>query len=324
MAINLPYKLREGQIAYAANVMANFEALLGIYKYGHVDGLGSGDVYTLMELLYQAVVLAGEPGNAEQIKFEDGESLVQKFNAGTLNASLLDNEGMFYCSVGDKGHLYINASEGIEEGDFSIGSDGHLLYTLSDPASSSVVHTYDLGQVKGPKGDSGSGDMRSLIYDPEGMARDVNIYTSNYTLFANQWGGYYLTYDTKFKANKTYYTESGGEYTAATVTTGESIPINTYYEKLANTDCLLTDTDYTINPVLTGHISYGYGHALIGPATEATDEEKLEWAAATVTAVGQGAGLNIPDARNRSSWIKLRALGTVPNDAIELMVSVYF
>ena len=324
MVVSLPYKLREGQIAYAAKVMANFEALLGMYKYGHVDGLGDGDVFTLMELLCKAVVMAGDPGNAEQIVFEDGETLVHKFNAGTLNASLLDNEGMFYCSIGDDGHLYITASEGIEEGDFSIGSDGHLLYTLSDPASSSVVHTYDLGLVKGQKGDPGAPGMVAAVYDPEGMAKDLNTYTSYYSLPEANWGAYFLTYDSKFLANKTYYVESSGSYVESTVTVGDDVPINTYYEKLANTDCLLTDLEEISGvPVLTGHISSGFGHALVGPAPAASDTEKLTWSAAMVTAVGQGGGVSAEGANNSSSWIKFRALGTVPTDGVLLMVSVY-
>ena len=324
MAISLPYKLREGQIAYAAKVMANFEALLGAYANGHVDGLGDGDIYTLLSLMYSAAVLANEAGNADQIKFEDGETLVQKFDAGTLNASLLNNEGMFYFYVDPAdGHLYVTASEGMEEEDFTIADDGHLLYTLTDPAEGNAVHTYDLGKVKGDKGDAGAGGMDAAVYDPEGMQKDAFPHTGYFTLTADKWGGYFLTYDTSFDGGKTYYTESGGTYTAATVTAGAAVPINTYYEKLANTDCLLTDADCSGGAVLTGHITATTGHALLGPAYTATDTAKSEWAAAVVTGVSQGNGLSATGATNSSPWIKLRALGTVPENSVALMATFY-
>ena len=42
---------------------------------------------------------------------------------------------------------------------------------------------------------------------------------------------YALTTDTTFVAGKIYYTKSGDVYTAATVTTGESVTATTYYER---------------------------------------------------------------------------------------------
>ena len=374
MAINLPYKLREGQIAYAAKVMANFEALLGAYNNGSVPGLGDGDIYTLLSLMYSAAVLANEAGNAEQIRFGDGETLVQKFSAGTLNAALLDNEGLFYCEVKDDGHLYITASDGIEQGDFSIGSDGHLTYMLSDPATNNSVHVYDLGNVKGDpdrilgyfgtlaslqatitepangdkyavgtaapydiyvydaraeawinNGPTGYGDMTYAVYDPNRVEKDVNFYTGYYALPVAKWGGYFLTYDATFDENKTYYTYDSVQdtYSEATVTAGADVLINTYYERLPSTDCLLTDAEASNDVLVTDHITATTGHALMGPAPTATDAAKLDWSAGVITAVGQGSGLDAEGAENNSSWIRLRALGSVPTNAINLMVSFY-
>lgn len=43
---------------------------------------------------------------------------------------------------------------------------------------------------------------------------------------------YLLTEDTTFQSGKTYYTLSGGTYTAATVTVGNAVTANTYYERI--------------------------------------------------------------------------------------------
>ena len=94
-AVNLPYHLREGQRAYAAKVMANFEALLGAYNLTEVKGLGVGDIPTLLRAMFEAAIKANETNNASQIYFEDGENLTDKFNAGNLNASIVDADGLF-------------------------------------------------------------------------------------------------------------------------------------------------------------------------------------------------------------------------------------
>ena len=52
---------------------------------------------------------------------------------------------------------------------------------------------------------------------------------------------YFLTSDTKFAADKTYYTLAGGVYTSAAVTSGTVIPADTYYEKqYTNADVVVT------------------------------------------------------------------------------------
>ena len=187
MVVNLPYNLREGQVAYALKVMANFRALLGALNIVNVEGLGEADVGTLLNLLYQSMIKADEDGNAEHILFEDGENLKQKFAAGTLNASILNSEGLFYFHVGADGHLYVTGTDGLEEGDFEINESGHLQFNLDDPASNSNIHVYDLGQVVGDKGDPGADGMLATTYDPNNVGKDLNTYTGYFVCLAANW-----------------------------------------------------------------------------------------------------------------------------------------
>jgi len=324
MATNLPYLLREGQKAYAAKVMANFEALLGAYNMVHVDGLGESDVATLLQLLCQAAVMAGKEGNTAQIVFPDGDSLEEKFDAGTLNAALIDSDGLFYFEVDpNDGHLYVTASESIGPHDFYIDEHGHLIYNLSDPEESMAVHRYDLGLVRGERGPVGVGNMATSVYDPNNQQKDLNLYTGYFNCQALGWGGYHLTYDTVFQEGKTYYTEDGGDYTEAGVTEGDPVPVNTYYEKLPDEDCLLTDDDHISGATFAGHITAVSGHALVGPAADAMDEAKLAWSAGIITAAGQGNGSSASGALNASPWIRLRALGNVPAAGVPLMITFY-
>ena len=300
-------------------------------------------------------------------------NLEQKFDAGTLNASLLDSEGLFYFEVKQQdGHLYVTASDGMEADNFAIrNSDGHLIFTLHDPADSTTVHTYDLGRVKGDAdkvlgyystltalqtavtnpnpGDrygvgsaapydiyvydsvssswknTGSGDMSSTIYDPNGVRKDVNTYTRFFSLTPYSgngehpcWGSYFLTEDTTFSGDKPYYTYDNveDEYTAATVTTGAAVTPNTYYEKLDATEYRLDDSSLIgDDSFLSDHITAISGHAWIGPAEEANggDAEGAQaWAEAGVWVQEQGDG-----------WFLLKALGTVPEDIIVLQVTVF-
>lgn len=54
---------------------------------------------------------------------------------------------------------------------------------------------------------------------------------NTYTAAEVQTEAYVLTADATFAETKTYYTKDGDEYTAATVTAGEAVPADTYYEK---------------------------------------------------------------------------------------------
>ena len=319
MGVTLPYNLQEGTIAYALKVMANFRALLNGLNILNVEGLGQADVATLMNLLYEAMVKANEDGNAGQIKFADGDTLEEKFAAGTLNASLLDSEGMFYFHIDSDGHLIVTAAEGINEHDFEVGTlDGHLYFTLRDPNNSSVVHEYDLGQVVGDKGDPGEDGMLATTYDPNGVEKDLNTYTGFFTCDVLKWGAYFLTEDSTFDENKTYYTydSENEEYTEATVTPGGTVTANTYYEKLNAREYRLTDDDFISGSgtSLTGHITAVTGHAFIGPDyNNDTDEEVEAWTDAMIRVVSQGAG-----------QIVLKALGTIPEISIGLQVTTFF
>ena len=372
MAINLPYNLREGQVAYAKKVMANFLALLGSYNNVTIGDLGTGDLDTMLQLLSESMVRAKQQGNAEDIVFADGDSVEQKFAAGTLNASVFNSEGLFYFHINPAdGHLYVTTAESINEGDFAIDDqNGHLTFTLDDPATGNEVHTYDLGKVTGKDdrvlgyydtladleeavpnpepGDKygvgteipyqiytwngatsdwlllGQGVMDASVYDPLNQQKDMNWYTGVYNVYASGWGDYFLTYDETFSGSKTYYTYNGVQYSEATVTAGDTIPINIYYEKLPDTDCLITDDRRMSGATLTGHITSTTGHAIVGlNQTGNTDAKRREWINANVVGWRQGAGRSEEAATNKSSYLRLRALGTVPDTSIVLVISMY-
>ncbi|MBO4556510.1 MAG: hypothetical protein J5706_07090 [Elusimicrobiales bacterium] len=314
--VNLPYNLREGQVAYALKVMANFRALLGAYNNISIDGIGTGDIATIIGLLRQAMVMADEEGNSNHVVFPDGETLTQKYAAGTLNASLLDSEGLFYFYVDPtNGHLFVTASEGMEADNFEIDPDtGHLLFNLNDPDESNVVHTYDLGQVKGDKGDAGAGGMQATTYDPNGVGKDMNTYTGFFICYADKWGGYFLTEDTAFVADKTYYTYDSvnDEYTAATVTTGAAVLADTYYEKLSAMEYRLSDDDHVGGATLTGHITPTSGHYFMGPADDTTDDAVNAWSGGQIRTLGQGTGS-----------ITIKALGDIPEEDVDLQVTMF-
>lgn len=318
MAVHLPYNLHEGQVAYAAKVMANFRALLGAYGSITVDGIGTADVPTMLQLLYEAMVKADEDGNADHIRFEDGETLTQKFNAGTLNASILDSEGLFYFYVDpEDGHLYVTASEGMEADDFEIDENGHLVFTLNDPEGNNAVNVYDLGKVKGDKGEDGDPGMDADVYDPLRAEKDVNTYTGFFGCYAAGWGDYFLTEDSTFDGDKTYYTYDSvnDEYTEAVVVGGEAVTANTYYEKLANNEYRLTDDGNVGGATLDGHITAISGHAYIGPAgeEEGGDADGANaWSNAKIWASAQGNG-----------WILFKALGDIPEADIILQVTMF-
>lgn len=259
MAINLPFDLQEGTIAYARKVMANLRALLGAYNSVVIsedridwqpgEPLPQGDVSTLLSLLFQAVVMANEEGNSTKIRFLDGENLEEKFAAGTLNASILDSQGLFYFEVDSAGHLIVTAAEGVDEENFEVDAlTGHLIYTLKDPEDSSEVTTYDLGQVKGGKGDKG---------DP---GEDGTVF---YT-------GYFICYAAAWDADTKEYVLRDENY----VQDEETMP-----------------GGHIDGATLDGHITALTGHALIGPNYNvATDEEVEAWSNAMVRVVSQGSG----------------------------------
>ena len=76
--INLPFQLKEGQKAYAAKVMANFNALLGKLNALSINGelVGSlEDFLTSLSEMVDAAVEANKIGNANEIRFTDGMTM---------------------------------------------------------------------------------------------------------------------------------------------------------------------------------------------------------------------------------------------------------
>ena len=175
--IILPYQLRDGQKAYAARIMADLNALAGGLNNIRVEGLEGGDLETTLTALKNQVdqaVVANRLGNASQIRCEDGQSFQDKLDSGELNGKdgvVSTSDGLYYFYVGGDGHLYLVTRSQVQGEAFSINSQGHLIYTVDDPApESGEPKTYDLGVVREP------GDMQTLVYDPTGKRQDVFAY----------------------------------------------------------------------------------------------------------------------------------------------------
>lgn len=84
--------------------------------------------------------------------------------------------------------------------------------------------------------------VRNLDYRSTFYIYDISDYVT--------WS-YALTTDTTFAAGKRYYTESGGVYTLAEVTTGASIPANTYYNHSKLTfSGMIRNVTYRLNEIV--------------------------------------------------------------------------
>ena len=182
---SLPYNLKSGTVAFAEQVMANFQALNG--QISHISlGEDTGNVQQIITLLDSSSVKAGEAGNAEDIVFSDGESVEAKFKNGLLVGMVHNGAGFFYFNVGADGHLYVTARENVKAGDFQIDENGHLLYSLPDPTEPANVRTYDLGMVRGEKGDAATG-MDPSVYDPSGKEQNFAHYTARFLCNPGDW-----------------------------------------------------------------------------------------------------------------------------------------
>lgn len=184
MVKGLPYKLQEGQVAYARKVMANFEALMGTLNNITINGK-TGDLETVLRELFEKVIMSGEP-NGDQITFEDGESLQDKYDSGKTTLALMTGEGMFYFYVED-GRLKVVTNGNINADDFTIDDKGHLLYTVNPSAEQGESAVYDLGNVRGPAGPASTGDMSAAIYDPNDRKKDVCHYYGKFYCLAANW-----------------------------------------------------------------------------------------------------------------------------------------
>ena len=177
--IILPYQLRDGQKAYAARIMADLNALAGGLNNITVEGLEGGDLESTLAALKNRVdqaVVANQPGNASQIRCQDGQSFQDKVDSGAFNGTdgvVSTSDGLYYFYVGGDGHLYLVTRSQVQGEAFSIDSQGHLIYTVDDPApENGEPKTYDLGVVREP------GDMQAQVYDPTGKQQDVFAYAA--------------------------------------------------------------------------------------------------------------------------------------------------
>ena len=176
--ITLPYQLQDGQKAYAAKLMANFNALRASLNTVAVEGLAVGDMAAVLNALKQLIdncVIAYQGGNAAQVRFADGDSVQDKLDAHQLKAELVNLQlnGMYSFFVdAENGHLCLSAPADADQPPFAIGENGHLTYTVPDAVTeSSAAAVYDLGNVRGIQGLPG--DMDASVYDPTGQQKDV-------------------------------------------------------------------------------------------------------------------------------------------------------
>ena len=113
------------------------------------------------------------------------------------------------------------------------------------------------GTISAITGSTNVGSTHDYISVPEKITVDGVIYElqahsmsllSRKVLTSLQWDAaekaYALTEDATFQNGKTYYTKNGDEYSEASVTEGEPVTGNTYYEKNPNTN----------------RVSYGYNN----------------------------------------------------------------
>ncbi|MCR4963285.1 MAG: hypothetical protein K6B40_05330 [Firmicutes bacterium] len=140
MSVRLPYRFQDGQKAYAAHLMANFEALAGVLNSVDVEGLPSGDMESALNALKHWIeqiddqtVVANQAGNAGQILFSDGESFQDKLDQNVLKGQdgqcFFDR--MYYFRVdAANGHLYVGVADDAGPPPLSIDSRGHLIYTI--------------------------------------------------------------------------------------------------------------------------------------------------------------------------------------------------
>lgn len=167
MAIKFPYELTEGTIAYARHVMANLRAIVR-----GVDNLG------------ETSVKKNASGNANEIVFDDDETLQDKLDNGGFNTwdgSLYDGYASF--TVNNQGHLI--AALTVDDPDmYQIDENGHLILTAGD-TEGGTVHTFDLGDVRGPQGEQGENGPSSTTYRETLYAADWSNVTQQITVYCD-------------------------------------------------------------------------------------------------------------------------------------------
>lgn len=168
--ILLPYQLFEGTKAYAAKVMANFEAILLSLNELNVLNISTGDISSVlndMSALVSSKIASGEIGNASEVTFADGETMQQKLDAGSFNgadAVVGFTDGWASFNINDDGELIVTTTADVNA--FSINESGELVYTIEDAETSESVTEYNLGSVVGEKGATGgitTAEMESYV-----------------------------------------------------------------------------------------------------------------------------------------------------------------
>ena len=223
----------EGQKAYANQVMADFYAILSAINEIMLSGEANGkDLATILQEHADAIaarVIKNQAGNASQIKFADGETMQQKLDNGDFNGvdalSVMNHMYKMFVDL-DDGHLKMCIPDGSAPPPLSIDNSGHLIYTVSEETDLSDAVIYNLGNVRGPKGDDGApGGMQASVYDPTNQATDIfaeiaektTIQTDVVTALAAEWNAGIITiYSSKITASNhfdvdTYQPQTGAQ-----------------------------------------------------------------------------------------------------------------
>lgn len=164
--IVLPYILQEGTVAYAGKVMADFYAIMENLNNIRVEGLAAADLQTVLNalrILIDNCVVQDETGNAGQIVFADGKTMQEKVDSGDFKGAdgvAAYADGWVVFEVDDNGHLLVTSNNDIASA-FSFDEQGHLIYTVDKTGGNDPV-TYDLGNVKGAKGDPGDVTLSAM------------------------------------------------------------------------------------------------------------------------------------------------------------------
>ncbi|MCR4963284.1 MAG: hypothetical protein K6B40_05325 [Firmicutes bacterium] len=154
----------------------------------------------------------------------DGDTMQQKLDNGDFNGvdalSVMNHMYKMFVDPED-GHLKICIPDGSAPPPLSIDNSGHLIYTVSEETDLSDTAIYDLGSVRGPKGDDGApGGMQASVYDPTNQATDIfaaiaaavpTIRTVTLTAYASGWddgvliiNSAYITANNNFDVDTAY------------------------------------------------------------------------------------------------------------------------
>lgn len=167
--MRLPYQLKEGQIAYARRVMANFNAIINALNNLRAEGITAEGLEELFTELASTTVKKNQAGNADEIVFADGATMQQKLDAGAFNGrDAVLYEGFAAFNIGDDGYLYVTTTTG--NNPYSIDEDGYLILNIPD-APAEDVQSFKLGKVVGGEGPAGpvgptgvSGNYSATVY----------------------------------------------------------------------------------------------------------------------------------------------------------------